>query len=268
LRDWDDYQDTLTGLQEKVFQPTQATIEQEITLAAREARLEIDRRLRIENALKAREKEATTATNAEMKKARESLVTVAAETRQAIAQSLTSVRDEIARAFSQFNRLNITEFPDEEIVRTRIRLEQDIEEATIRQGQFLVGIRNQLEGIRLDGDITQLDQLEALEQKVVTLEEAADADLQLTQMGMAIEVINHEFNSSIRGVRSRLRELKAWADLNEGLVDVYSGIRASFDHLDSYLTLFTPLHRRLYRTETEFDGADICKYLRAHAYLH
>lgn len=40
-------------------------------------------------------------------------------------------------------------------------------------------------------------------------------------MGMAIEVINHEFNRSIRGVRNRIRELKAWADLNEGLEDIY-----------------------------------------------
>lgn len=261
LKDWDDYQNAFAGLQEKVFQPIQATIEQEITLAAQEARLELDRRLRIENALKTLEKEATIATNTETKKTRESLDTVAAETKQAISQSITNVKDEIALVFSEFNRLNITEFPDEEIVKKRTQLEQKIEEVSDREGKFLIGIRNQLEAIRLDDGITQLDQLEALEQKVVTLEEAADADLQLTQMGMAIEVINHEFNSSIRGVRNRLRELKAWADLNEGMEDVYTGIRASFDHLDSYLTLFTPLHRRLYRTETEFDGADISKYL-------
>lgn len=261
LKDWDDYQNAFIGLQEKVFQPIQTTIEQEITLAAKEARIALDRRLRIENALKAIEKEATASTNTETKKTRKSLVTVAAETKQAISQSLTNVKDEIARVFSEFNRLNITEFPDDEIVKKRTQLEQKIEEVKNQEGQFLIGIRNQLEAIRLDEDITQLDQLEAMEQKIVTLEEAADADLQLTQMGMAIEVINHEFNSSIRGVRNRLRELKAWADLNEGMEDVYTGIRASFDHLDSYLTLFTPLHRRLYRTETEFDGADINKYL-------
>lgn len=261
LKDWGDYQNSFIGLQEKVFLPIQATIEQEITLAAREARLELDRRLRIENALKARRKEATTATNAEKKKTRESLDTIAIETKQAISRSITNVKDEIARVFSEFNRLNITEFPDKEIVKKRTLLEQRIEEVKNREEQFLIGIRNQLEAIRLNDDITQLDQLEALEQKVVTLEEDADADLQLIQMGMAIEVINHEFNSSIRGVRNRLRELKAWADINEGMEDVYSGIRASFDHLDSYLTLFTPLHRRLYRTETEFDGADINKYL-------
>ncbi len=261
LKDWYDFQNAFIGLQEKVFQPVQATIEQEITLAAQETRLFLDRRLRIENALKSREAEATIATNTEKKKTKESLDTVATETKQAISQSIANVADEIARVFSEFNSLNITEFPDEDIVKKRIELELKIEEVKNREEQFLIGVRNQLEAIRLDDNITQLDQLEALEQKVVTLEEAADADLQLTQMGMAIEIINHEFSSSIKAVRNRLQELKAWADLNEGLEDIHSGIRASFDHLDSYLTLFTPLHKRLYRTETEFDGADINKYL-------
>jgi signal transduction histidine kinase len=261
LKDWDAYLTSFSSLQEKVFKPIQETIEQEITITAQEARLELDRRARIKNALKARQKEATITTNTASKITRESLGTVTTETRQAISQSIASVKDEIDKVFSDFNRMNITEYPDKEIVKKRTELELKIEEVQNREEQFLIGVRNQLEAIRLDDSITQLDQLEALEQKVITLEEAADADLQLTQMGMAIEVINHEFNSSIRGVRNRLRELKAWADLNEGLEDVYSGIRASFDHLDSYLTLFTPLHRRLYRTETEFDGADINKYL-------
>ena len=262
LKDWNDYQNAFIGLQEKVFQPIQATIEQEVTLVAQDARFELDRRSRIENALKTRQKEATTTTNTERKKTQESLDTVATETKKAISQSIINVKDEIDKVFSEFNRLNITKFPDVKIVKKRTELEQKIEEVQNREEQFLIGIRNQLEAIRLDDDITQLDQMEALEQKVVSLEEAADADLQLTQMGMAIEVINHEFNSSIRGVRNRIRELKAWADLNEGMEDIYSGIRASFDHLDSYLTLFTPLHQRLYRTETEFSGADINKYLK------
>jgi signal transduction histidine kinase len=50
--------------------------------------------------------------------------------------------------------------------------------------------------------------------------------------------------------------------MNEGLRELYENIRASFDHLDGYLTLFTPLHRRLYRTSVEIQGRDISKYLR------
>src|ERR1035437_2738947 len=78
---------------------------------------------------------------------------------------------------------------------------------------------------------------------------------------MAVEIINHEFESNIKSIRDNLRRLKAWADVNKGMEPLFENIRASFDHLDGYLTLFTPLHRRLYRKEVEIAGADIAKFL-------
>ena len=78
---------------------------------------------------------------------------------------------------------------------------------------------------------------------------------------MAIEVINHEFNASIRAVRYNLRRLKSWADVNPSLDELYQNIRTSFEHLDGYLGLFTPLHRRLYRKAIIFKGADIHTFL-------
>ena len=101
----------------------------------------------------------------------------------------------------------------------------------------------------------------AIEQRNLLLEEEAEADTQLAQLGMAIEIINHEFAATIRSVRNGLRKLKAWADVNEGLGDLYDSIRTSFDHLDGYLTLFTPLQRRLYRKEVEISGTEIHDFL-------
>ena len=49
--------------------------------------------------------------------------------------------------------------------------------------------------------------------------------------------------------------------MNEGLGDLYDSIRASFDHLDGYLTLFTPLQRRLYRRSVEIRGSEIRDFL-------
>jgi len=78
---------------------------------------------------------------------------------------------------------------------------------------------------------------------------------------MAIEVINHEFNQTVGSIRQNLTRLKAWADKNPGLNKLYQDLRTAFDHLDGYLTLFTPLHRRLYRNPIEFSGAEIAKFL-------
>ena len=109
--------------------------------------------------------------------------------------------------------------------------------------------------------VTQLDILEATESELLDVRERADLDLEMTQLGAAIEVINHEFDASIRAVRSNLRRLKAWADLNPDLRGLHNDIRTSFDHLDGYLTLFTPLQRRLYRKEVEIRGSDIVRFL-------
>jgi hypothetical protein len=39
-------------------------------------------------------------------------------------------------------------------------------------------------------------------------------------------------------------------------------MRTSFDHLDGYLTLFTPLDRRLQRRQIRITGADIHRFLK------
>ena len=58
-----------------------------------------------------------------------------------------------------------------------------------------------------------------------------------------------------------MRRLKAWADVNDGLRELYDSIRTNFDHLDGYLTLFTPLQRRLYRKAVEIRGSEIRDFL-------
>ena len=44
-------------------------------------------------------------------------------------------------------------------------------------------------------------------------------------------------------------------------MSLYQGIRNSFDHLDGYLTLFTPLQRRLYRKAVDIHGWEIHEFL-------
>lgn len=51
-------------------------------------------------------------------------------------------------------------------------------------------------------------------------------------------------------------------DINPKLAQVYDGIRNSFDHLDSYLTLFTPLNRRMYRSPVDISGENIGSFIQ------
>ena len=133
---------------------------------------------------------------------------------------------------------------------------------TEEQVAVLRSLLEQLQAIDVTGRSSTFEQLMAIEQRNILLEEEAEADTQLAQLGMAIEIINHEFSSTIRSVRNGLRRLKAWADANEGLRKLYDSIRTSFDHLDGYLTLFTPLQRRLYRKAVEIRGYEIRDFLK------
>ena len=134
-----------------------------------------------------------------------------------------------------------------------------------KEGQ-LTAIAAQLQAITVAPDssgqmVTQMDIVGAVEEELFTLQERAEADLELTQLGMAVGIIDHEFQATIRSIRSHLQRFRAWADVHEDLSDVYNGIRVSFEHLDSYLTMFTPLQRRLYRSEVVIRGSDVSKFL-------
>jgi len=101
----------------------------------------------------------------------------------------------------------------------------------------------------------------ALEEELLSLRERSNIDLELAQLGMAVEVISHEFGGTVRSMRRNLRRLKAWADVNADLEPVYTDLRTSFEHLDGYLNLFTPLQRRLRRTKSRFRGTEIHRFL-------
>ena len=261
-KEWTDYQAAFAGLEEKVFSSTSDLIEDVVGAASKKAHLEIDRRLRIERALNELADDAKKMTKTETSETKVALERVQDEVTRALRDSITTVDTTLKLVFSDFSRLNVGGPDEEHIVRERDQLESRIIAAKEKEQQFLQYVRAQLEAVNLSEETGQFDQMEAIEERLLAMEEQADMDLQLVQLGMAIEVINHEFESSIKSIRNNLRRLKAWADVNTDLEGLYQNIRASFDHLDGYLSLFTPLHRRLYRQEVEIAGADIDKFLQ------
>ena len=102
----------------------------------------------------------------------------------------------------------------------------------------------------------------ALEEENLDLKIRYDESVELAQLGMSVSVIGHEFGFTINSIRTFLSRLSNWAEQNPELDDLYNGLRREFDHLDEYLRMFTPLQRRLYRSEVEIEGGQIVAYLR------
>ena len=260
-KEWDDYTVKYAELMDSVFLPTRELVGDIVRAEAEKARVQIDRRLRVQATLDELAKQArkqTRDTGTSVKKEADRLAT---DARDVASTCLSVVEDELRSAVGDLQRIDISELTDEDFIKTRDALESRILNVAEDKSGLLGSLLDQLKAVDLSGETSTLDQLVAVEQRNISLEEEAEADLQLAQLGMAVEIINHEFNATIRSIRNNLRRLKAWADINEDLEGLYQNIRASFDHLDGYLTLFTPLQRRLYRQAVDIRGSEIYTFL-------
>ena len=101
----------------------------------------------------------------------------------------------------------------------------------------------------------------AADAEIVELRAQADAQLELVQLGMALAVVDHEFRSTVTSIHKDVKRVGSWAKKNPQLTNLYEDLRRDFDHLDSYLSLLTPLQRRLRRKKTTIKGIDISRFL-------
>ena len=265
-KSWDSYRSEILRLDESCFDPAENKIDETIRHHAHRTRILIDQRRRLEDALYENVRDARQRTQKESTETRQEGKEVSGRVVQLTRQVMTGVEGTIRQVLSDIARLDLQDREESDLVEVRAGFEDIVDQATGEALNVLSNVRDQLREMswvrESDGIIvTQLDVLEATESELLDVRERADLDMEMTQLGAAIEVINHEFDASIRAVRSSLRRLKAWADLNPDLRGLHNDIRTSFEHLDGYLTLFTPLQRRLYRQEVEIRGSDIARFL-------
>ena len=100
-----------------------------------------------------------------------------------------------------------------------------------------------------------------LESEYEHLKEQNEKNLQLAQLGMAIGVINHEFNHNILSIRRGLNEMQAFANRSERFREIYDRVRTGFDHLDAYLRTLTPLTKRQARRRTQITGKALSEFI-------
>ena len=266
-RDLSAYRAEHALLEKAVFRPAFARVDDVVSDATQRLGVDVDLRRRFDTGAAAAQQAAKSAVLARGRDSRQLLQDTRARVGDAIQEALAGLESALTEIAQRVQQTDLTTLSEAEIVQLRLGFDSEIEAVASEKGALLEAISGQLVEITVTPDdsgqlVTQLDVAGALEEELLALQERAEADLERIQLGMAVKVIDHEFRATIRSIRSNLRRLRAWADVNEQLSDVYNGIRVNFEHLDSYLTLFTPLDRRLYRTETQIKGSAINKFLR------
>jgi len=260
-RDWEAYHAERVRLEAEVFKPASTKLASLVADLAEHRRIELDRRRRLEQVLRDLSERERRKAGSIQREARGELELVQERVLALTRGGLNTVETAIRETIGDFERTNVNELDPDSFERFRSSLEERIHAVAEHEVTNLERLREQLRAVATQEGLEQLDVTEALEEELEELRSKEFAGLQLAQVGMALGIVHHEFASTINAVRNSLRRLKPWADRNERLAALYGEMRSSFDHLDGYLTLFTPLDRRLQRREVRISGVEIYRFL-------
>lgn len=261
--DWDAYLSEREALEQQIFLPTEAQIKSIAEHTAKVLKLRIDKVRRAKYLLNE--------ISAPYMKDIEDQINQTNKTADLLYDKIHKLADEIHVSMHR-----ILDEMRETLKDVDINIPEDfvhdaqnkLSENGKRYTTLLSLLRKQLESVswlRSDNSeiLTEADMTAALEDELLAYRERSETDFALTQLGMAIEIIGHEFGNAVKSIRNSLKRLKDWANVNPELKRLYNDIRMNFETLDGYLNLFTPLQRRLYRTPVPIIGSSIFDFLKA-----
>lgn len=263
-RNWDAYVIERQRLETDIFAPFEQQVANTLGTVAEQARVYVDQRKRLEERIKSlaneRKKdlaEAVRQANATASETRQTVFTITERARLALDETVRSIQADL-------NRTDLASMDPDRIDEIRRRWEEQLTEIEGRHRDALMAARDMLaslaENLRASDGDEPAQIMQAMEERMMALEEQADEDFEMVQLGLAVAIINHEFAASIKRVRKSIQELGHISRRSDGLRPLYESIRSNFEHLDGHLNLFTPLQRRLHRSALKIDGMEIRNY--------
>ncbi|MGB8665395.1 MAG: ATP-binding protein [Serratia inhibens] len=264
--DYSTYLSVIDELEVKCFKVAIDHIDKFVDKAINEYQIKISKRKRLEQAVDFISVEAKKVNLEKRKSTQQVMLDINKRVKVLTSDLMIDLDNQIRIVKDKFKYIAIENESDIDLVAKRNELASEITIVSERNTNILDAVIRQLEGIYWEKDqdnnyITNEQITDVLGEEVEVLRERIHADVELSQLGLAVGIIHHEFNSTVRSIRSSLRDLKAWSDINEDLDGVYKNIKINFEHLDGYLNLFTPLNRRLQRKKEEIKLLEIKSFL-------
>lgn len=94
------------------------------------------------------------------------------------------------------------------------------------------------------------------------LEEKLNDYEELAQLGMSIEIIDHQFNVMYSQMNDAVHEIDLYSRKNEGIESVFKQLKSAFQHLEGNYKLLKPLYRTSRRTREVITGRQIESYIK------
>jgi signal transduction histidine kinase len=264
-REFDGYRIEKARLDSQIFGPYEEDIARTLGEVARQAKLYVNQRKRLEERIKTLADERQKQLKEVVTQTRES----ASETRKSVfditQKAMTALDSTVEQIERELRNTDLDSLSPKKIEGLRKAWEGQLTEIEGRHRDALMAARDMLaslaENLQMSGGEEPAQIMEALEQRMLALEEEADENFEMVQLGLAVAIINHEFAAAIRKVRRSVQELGQFSQKSASLRPLYQSIRTSFENLDGHLKLFTPLQRRLHRSVQEISGKNIRNYV-------
>lgn len=265
-QDFETYCIEYENLQKTVFRKAEEQIDILIDKYVKERHFEISKRKRLEQAVERISSEAKSLNQKKRSETNEIASSVSKKVKNLTSELLMDLDKQIQNVRDQFISLKTKDSDTFDLFQERKRMEDEIENISQRNTSLMDRIIRQFESFYiekdLDGNIVTSDQIaESVSEELDSLKEQVQADVELCQLGLAVGIMHHEFNSTITSIRHSLKDLHAWSDADENLEGIYKNIKVNFEHLDRYLALMVPLNRRLYRERENIPNSDIKSFL-------
>jgi signal transduction histidine kinase len=100
-------------------------------------------------------------------------------------------------------------------------------------------------------------------EEIEELREQVDRNLELVQLGLSVEIIDHDLSRLYRGIRANLSKLLNMIRKAPNASRTTNELKASFQHLEQRYKLMSPLYRGSYRLKDRIDGTRILTWCRS-----
>lgn len=186
------------------------------------------------------------------------------QVRQLINQNKEQASQLTAEVFKELHSTSFHGATTEQLLLLKADLETRIDTSaqTILENINIITDRLQVAKEGSDENITSSTELVAiLETEYEHIKEQHEKNLHFAQLGMALGVLGHEFNSNILSIKRGLNDMQSFASRSERFKLIYERVRIGFDHLDAYLKTLVPLTRRMGRRHTQITGKAIGEFV-------
>lgn len=261
--EWTSYSSHYEKLVSDTFEPAESEIEAFVSKAAKDASVPLDDAARLSAAVSGFSDEALRSVRSLRTDIGALTSQIANKVKETTRDSYHAVNHTVDEVVAEIDKLQRSSTKSKDLTAVREELARKLVEVQQAESARLERLKDQLNEVNrvwLEDSYDTTELTVAIEEDLEELRDRRDSDVELAQIGLALNTVSHEFEKNVGSIRQGISRLGAWAAENPELGDLHQELRLSFDHLDEYLSLFTQLDRRANATPIDISGKHIFEF--------